>query len=32
MLQGHLDEVKSIAVTCDNKYIVSGSQDNSVRI
>ena len=31
-LQGYTSSVSSVAVTSDNKYIVSGSWDNKVRI
>ena len=31
-LEGHLKTVKSVAVTADNKYIVSGSEDKTIRI
>ena len=31
-MQGHLDEITSVAVTSDNKYIVSCSSDNTIRI
>ena len=32
VLQGHTDSVKSVAITSDNKYIVSGGDDKTVRI
>ena len=33
MLQGHTEVVSySVAITSDNKYIVSGGYDNTVRI
>ena len=32
MLQGHNKKVSSVAITSDNKYIVSGGEDNTVRI
>ena len=31
-LQGHLSRVTSVAVTSDNKYIISGSADKTIRI
>ena len=31
-LQGHTDSVYSVVITSNNKYIVSGSWDNTVRI
>ena len=31
-LQGHTFTVNSVAVTSDNKYILSGSDDHSIRI
>ena len=31
-LEGHTDLVNSVAITSDNKYIVSGGYDNTVRI
>jgi WD domain, G-beta repeat. len=31
-LQGHLNWVQTVAVTKDNKYIVSGSYDKTIRI
>ena len=27
VLQGHTDSVRTVAVTSDNKYIISGSDD-----
>ena len=32
VFQGHTDSVNSVAITSDNKYIVSGGNDNTVRI
>ena len=32
VLQGHTDCVTSVAITSDNKYIVSGGRDKTVRI
>jgi WD40 repeat protein len=32
VLQGHTFRVSSIVITCDDKYIVSGSYDNTVRV
>ena len=32
VLQGHTSSVLTVAVTSDNKYIVSGSDDNTIRI
>ena len=32
LLEGHTCYVNSVAVTSDNKYIVSGSSDNTIRI
>ena len=32
VLQGHTDSVRSVAITSDNKYIVSGGNDKTVRI
>ena len=32
VLYGHLNEVASLALTSDNKYIVSGSTDNTIKI
>ena len=32
LLEGHTSYVSSVAVTSDNKYIVSGSYDNTIRI
>jgi WD40 repeat protein len=32
VLQGHISQVLSLAVTNDNNYIISGSGDNSVRV
>ena len=32
VLQGHTDSVISVAITSDNKYIVSGGNDKTVRI
>jgi WD domain, G-beta repeat. len=32
LLEGHTSSVLTVAVTSDNKYIVSGSSDNSIRI
>ena len=31
-LEGHLDEVNTVTVTSDNKYIISGSDDKTIRI
>ena len=31
-LQGHLHVINSVAVTSDNKYIISGSADKTIRI
>ena len=31
-LEGHLDRVNCVAVTSDNKYIISGSNDRTIRI
>ena len=31
-LEGHTSHVSSVAITSDNKYIVSGGHDNTVRI
>ena len=31
-LEGHTDHVASLAVTSDNKYIISGSKDKTIRI
>ena len=31
-LEGHTESVKSIAISSDSKYIVSGGYDNTVRI
>ena len=31
-MQGHTDSVQSVAVSRDNKYVVSGSKDNTIRI
>ena len=32
ILQGHTSYIKYVAVTSDNKYIVSGSSDKTIRI
>ena len=32
VLKGHLYEVSSLAVTSDNKYVISGSSDKTIRI
>jgi WD40 repeat protein len=32
ILQGHTDFVCSVAITSDNKYVVSGSRDKTVRV
>ena len=32
VLQGHTDSVNSVAITSDNKYIVSGGADKTVGI
>ena len=32
VLQGHTDSVISVAITSDNKYIVSGGSSKNVRI
>ena len=32
VLQGHTGSVRSVAITSDNKYIVSGGYDKTVRI
>ena len=32
ILKGHLGEVTSFAVTSDNKYVISGSYDKTIRI
>ena len=32
LMQGHADEVHSLAVTSDSKYILSGSSDKTIRI
>ena len=32
VLRGHLGGVNSVAVTSDNKYVISGSLDNTIRI
>ena len=32
VLQGHTSYVYTVAVTSDNKYIVSGSDDKTIRI
>ena len=31
-LEGHTSYVNSVAITSDNKYIISGSDDNTIRI
>ena len=31
-MQGHTDSVWTVALTSDNKHIVSGSSDNTIRI
>ena len=32
VLHGHAEEVYSVAITSDSKYIVSGGRDKTVRI
>ena len=32
MFEGHSDIVRSLAITNDNKLIISGARDNTVRI
>ena len=32
VLKGHTSSVSSVAVTSDNKYIISGSDDKTIRI
>ena len=32
ILQGHSDGLNSVAVTSDNKYVISGSKDKTIRI
>ena len=32
LLQGHSEHVTALAVTSDNKYVVSGSADKTIRI
>jgi WD40 repeat protein len=32
VFQGHTSYVRSVAITSDNKYIVSGSRDNTLRV
>ena len=32
MLLGHTDYVRSVVVTYDNKYVVSGSEDKTLRV
>ena len=32
VLQGHTDFVRSLAISSDNKYVVSGGVDHTVRI
>ena len=32
LLEGHYEDVKCIAVTSDNKYVISGSGDKTIRI
>ena len=31
-LTGHSDSVRTIAISADNKYIISGSDDKTVKI
>ena len=31
-MQGHAKQVTTVVVTRDNKYIISGSEDNTIRI
>ena len=31
-IQGHISYVKSLAISCDNKYIVTGSSDKTIRV
>ena len=31
-LEGHLKEVTCVAISSDNKYIISGSNDSTIRI
>ena len=31
-MQGHTSSVRTVAVTSDNKYIISGSHDKTIRI
>ena len=31
-IEGHIDRVSCVAVTKDNKYIISGSEDKTIRI
>ena len=31
-LEGHTNYLRSVAVTSDNKYIISGSLDKTIRI
>ena len=32
LLEGHLNKIASVAVTRDNKYVISGSDDKTIRI
>ena len=32
VLEGHNETVRSVAITSDNKYIISGSKDCTIRI
>ena len=32
VFEGHLNEVNSVVVTNDNKYVISGSNDQTLRI
>ena len=32
VLESHTSNVRSVAITCDNKFIVSGSRDRNMRI
>ena len=31
-MQGHTDSIRTLAVTTDNKYVISGSDDYTIRI
>ena len=31
-MKGHSSTVRTVAVTSDNKYVISGSSDNTIRI